>query len=506
MRVSAPRLQPQQTTPVVERNTVGATVAKVGQQIGQAAFLLAEKDALMAAREANLQYQSVAQELWTGGQDANGDFQPGYAATTGKAGALGYDLYRQKLESARMDIANNLDEASKSRFLAESQYVYTNYINQGAAHASGSRKKWERQQISDTWQRAFVSAGDKLTVGDTEGAVNTLIDTTDQLSNSVSIDPSVLPELKQKAYRNFYDYLATQPGSSMKLSQVGGIIPDQDLITQTHLQNKIRDVTRREITERRQLEIDSERKSRKAREEAGIALRTKVWDGETIDEPTLNDMLRARKIDASTHDYLVNVQRGRVNIQPLSGTEMYTAKGDILNGLLDSEDIDRMNLNTQDNKALHGVLLSSQHEETRRGLQNIRAEITRLGSDPLYGKGRLAIAAASEEAERIYLKSVAEGKPLSTYEVTQKVGSLYFNAQLMQQQAPEPIVIEGEVYVPATSDDWYTAFNRYKAISATLDDSEQVEYLRLFTRWKRKIEAGSALEVTRNQDLQETTR
>lgn len=59
-------VRPEQTTFIPEKDIVGPVVEHVGQQLGRAAYTLAEKDAELEAQQAAIEYEGLAQKRWLG--------------------------------------------------------------------------------------------------------------------------------------------------------------------------------------------------------------------------------------------------------------------------------------------------------------------------------------------------------------------------------------------------------------------------------------------------------
>lgn len=237
-------------------------VESAGQVIGKAGAVIAEKDAEREAQDAALVYEEMAALEWLGTPSGE---KVGYAALSSKHAARGLRSYQDSLAKIRGELADNMGDAAKSKFLAKTQQTYTAYRNRGAQHAVNARSVWDKELKEQSLRKHFQSVNEELTAGNMDTALA-------RIGEFIEVQEQGLPEhIKPAAIQNYHknmvSFLASTEGASQKIGAYQNAFSNSfDMTTQTSVNNTLIAAVKQENQETRLAEADAERDVDKARE------------------------------------------------------------------------------------------------------------------------------------------------------------------------------------------------------------------------------------------------
>ncbi len=247
------RTAPQRQTFIPESDQLGKVVAHVGQQVGSAMMVMAEKDAEATAREAATAYEAAASVAWLGTDEV-----PGYAGLKGRAAVNAQEGYQNSLASSRAAIAGSLGDSAKAKFLVRTQGTFVGYRNQGAAHAVNSRAVRDNEVRQAELSQHWAKVSNTLATGNANAA---LAETAGFVAGIASQTPDMPPALVQKMTQDYHkgmvSYLATTEGAPDKLALYTDLHKGtMDMATRTQANNaQARAV---EVANARQRRFDSD--------------------------------------------------------------------------------------------------------------------------------------------------------------------------------------------------------------------------------------------------------
>jgi len=263
-------ITPERTSFIPEKDIVGPVVAHVGNQLGQAAYTLAEKDAEMEAQTAALAFEQQAHSMWLGSGDPLGDnYRPGYASTTSMEAVKGLDTYQNSLTEGRAVIASGLGDMARAKFLAKSQGTFTAARNQGAAHSLNARSVWEKQLQEQTLNQHFQSVDEALASNDYQSAMAKSNEFVGTLLKDA--DPKVAGAGVQEYHKGMVSYLASTDNASQKIAAYQEMHKESmSMGAQTAANQAFLGAVKRENQKVKQVETDAEHQLSKKREDNNL--------------------------------------------------------------------------------------------------------------------------------------------------------------------------------------------------------------------------------------------
>lgn len=367
--INAPRLQSGTVTPVQNRDIVGPTVAQVGNQLGKAAILYADRKATVEAQEANSLFQEATRNLWLGRETKDG-FVKGYAATTAKDAVNGHVPFQEGLLQARNDIAEGLNDQARSKFLATSNASYQGVLNSAAQHAAGGMQQYEKQQLGVQQQTFYQTLDDLLLVESPEQIDNMMADHLQNLSNNYHVTPDKLPAVQQEMFKSMGAFSASQSNGSAKLNRlIDHFGSEFDIETATFYNQQLQTITAKENREMDRQLARQDRALKESRQANDLSLFANVTKGNEVDWDKQLQLAEAGQLSSSVFISQQDRYQSRDYLPPMPPDAEINVKNQILDGTLSNEDILTLPYDDSSVRRMGNFAISTQDHKHRNNLQ-----------------------------------------------------------------------------------------------------------------------------------------